>query len=55
MIVSLSVPRGSSVPRVPDRTGYLSYLLNYTNRDLEDEVIGMVGENIAPELTSEMA
>ena len=38
MIVSVSVPRGSSVPYFPDRTVW--YLFYYTNRDLGDEVIG---------------
>ena len=39
MIVSVSsVPRGSSVQYFPDRIVW--YLFYYTNRDLEDEVIG---------------
>ena len=38
MIVTLSVPKGSSVPYFPDRAVW--YLFYYTNRDFGDEVIG---------------
>ena len=44
IVVSSSLPRGISVPYFPDRNVY--YLFYYMNRDLGDEVIGIIGKNI---------